>query len=238
MKDDFSSRIWFFVGTGNAGDNSDNTYKCFLINPDTFAITTRVKKGNLFDLSDLNVNYESYDFFIADSVNGEGYAAYLIYANTTGASTDKYYYMKSHVQVGAENQSIYKIKITENLKVELYSARKADLRKIDPSSVYRLDTYGAIYGIKFYLSDTSAFGWGVCDKLTTNVTGVVNDENVDYFNFMAGGIVSKNILFNNGLVTGICSDAGILLTEWNSIDERCVFPQNEGELKYIYRNII
>ena len=72
--------------------------------------------------------------------------------------------------------------------------------------------------------------YAICDFVTMTATMENNKAH-----FYTGAVVDKRVLFNNEVVTGLCTPSGeVLLTEWNSVDENHIyFKSRDNGATYI-----
>ena len=73
--------------------------------------------------------------------------------------------------------------------------------------------------------------YAICDFVTMTATMEGNEVH-----FYTGAVVNQRILFNNEVVSGLCTPSGeVLLTEWNSVDENHIYLKSKDN-QTTYKN--
>ena len=97
-----------------------------------------------------------------------------------------------------------------------------------------IKNYGACYAGSYAAHNNIGDHYkvvGMCDFIT--MTASIGNGGAK---FNTGAVVNKRVLFNNELVSGLCTPSGnILLTEWNTVDDRYIYIKSHGENVY-YKN--
>lgn len=94
-----------------------------------------------------------------------------------------------------------------------------------------IKNYGACYAGSYAAHNNIGDHYkaiGVCDFIT--MTATIESSKAHFY---TGAVSNKRVLFNNEVVSGLCTPSGnILLTEWNTVNDSYIYIKSHGEGVY------